>query len=553
LLSSVTNGSGSRRFRRLDDQRLATLVADGDAAAFEALYDRHHAPLLAFCRHMVGNREDAEDALQQAFLRAHRALCAGSVPDLLRPWLYAIARNRCRTLLAARRDLAVPADELEPSFDGLSDDVRRRSELRELVSDIGRLPEDQRGALVLAELGDLSHAEIAAVIGCPAAKVKALVFQARSTLIAEREARCTPCEEIRGELEVAKGGALRRGLLRRHLSHCPPCRTYRLAVSRRGGLASILPVAPTVGLKSAVLGGAGGGASAAAGGGAVLTTGAGGTGVLATGGGLAVKAVVAKVAVTVAVAGAGVGGGVAVVAPPDGPTPAAVAQRVASTSGAKPPDRRSGGGTATTPVSSLGPEALTDRPAGRLRKARRHLRRARQHRRARHRRHVRHRRRAALKIDRASAKPRRARPHPRRTADGSDRLKWPDPRRSRPGGDPNGGPEQDASKRRRPRPGPRRTAPGDGANGGTEGEARERRRRQPGGDPNDDAEDRARRRRPGDRPPEEPPPPPAEDGGPGGEDPGQDPGGEPPRDRPRRRPTPTPTPTPSPEPAPTPD
>ena len=311
LLSSSTHGSVWRRFRRFDDERLATLVAEGDAAAFEALYDRHHAPLLSFCRHMVGNREDAEDALQQAFLRAHRALRAGSVPDAVRPWLYAIARNRCLTLLAARRDLAVPADELESSFDGLAEDVRRRSELRELVSDIGRLPEDQRGALVLAELGDLSHVEIADVIGCPPAKVKALVFQARSTLIAERDARCTPCEEIRGELEVAKGGALRRGLLRRHLSHCQPCRAYRLAASPRSGLAAILPVAPTAGLKSAVLGGAGGGASAAAGGGgALLTTGAGGTGLLATGGGLAVKAVVAKVGLTMAVAGAGVGVGV---------------------------------------------------------------------------------------------------------------------------------------------------------------------------------------------------------------------------------------------------
>ena len=545
--SSRTHGSGSRSFDRLDDARLATLVAQGDAAAFEALYDRHHAPLLAFCRHMLGNREDAEDALQQAFLRAHRALCAGSVPDALRPWLYAIARNRCRTLLAARRDLAVPTDELEPSFDGLSDDVRRRSELRELVSDIGRLPEDQRGALVLAELGDLSHPEIAAVIGCPPGKIKALVFQARSTLIAEREARCTPCEEIRGELEVAKGGGLRRGLLRRHLSHCQPCRAYRLAVSRRGGLASILPVAPTAGLKGAVLGGAGGGASAAAGGGVLLTSGAGGTGVLATGGGLAVKAVVAKVAVTMAVAGAGVGAGVAVVAPSDGPTPEAVAQRVASSSGADAPEHRSGGGTATTPISNLAPEALTDRPAERVRQARRRLRRAREHRRARHRRNVRHRRRAALKIDRAPARTQRARPHPRRTADDSERRRRrPDPRRSQPGGDPNGSSEQDASKRRRPRPGPRRSAPGEGATGGTDGEAGERRRRQPGSDPNDDAEDRARRRRPGDRPPPEPPPPPpAEDGGPSGEDPDQAPSGDPPRDRPRHRPTPTPTPAPT--------
>ena len=217
----------------IDDERLATLVARGDESAFAALYDRHHAPLLAFCRHMVGSREDGEDALQQTFLRAHRALLAGRVPDTVRPWLFAIARNRCRTLLAARRDAAVPVDELEPALDGLADDVVRRADLRELVADLARLPEDQRGALVLFEMGDLSHREIAAVIGCAPEKVKALVFQARTALIAEREARETPCEEIRGQLAVGRAGALRRASLRRHLRHCEPCTAYRLAVARQ--------------------------------------------------------------------------------------------------------------------------------------------------------------------------------------------------------------------------------------------------------------------------------------------------------------------------------
>jgi hypothetical protein len=84
------------------------------------------------------------------------------------------------------------------------------------------------------------------VVGCPPAKVKALVFQARSALIADREARSTPCTEIREQLEVASGGALRRGPLRRHLRQCEPCRIYRTAVAdQRAGLALLLPVAPS--------------------------------------------------------------------------------------------------------------------------------------------------------------------------------------------------------------------------------------------------------------------------------------------------------------------
>jgi RNA polymerase sigma factor (sigma-70 family) len=226
MANVLGRGVGSRRVVELDDERLAALVRSGDDGAFEVLYERHHPSLLASCRRILGNREDGEDALQEAFMRAHRALRTGRPPDAVRPWLFAIARNRCRTMLAARREPATPIDELEPGFDGLADDVRTRADLRELVADLGQLPDDQREALVLFALGDLSHAEIAATIGCRAGKVKALVFQARTTLIAERDARGTPCEEIREQLEVARGGVLRRGSLRRHVRQCTPCTAF---------------------------------------------------------------------------------------------------------------------------------------------------------------------------------------------------------------------------------------------------------------------------------------------------------------------------------------
>src|SRR6478609_3073141 len=282
-----------RRLDQLNDSRLAARVRAGDEAAFEVLYDRHHRSLLSFCRHMLGNAEDGEDALQQTFLRAHGALRSGQLPETVQPWLYAIARNRCKTILAARRPAAVSVEDFEPSFDGLADGVALRADLRELVADLGRLPEDQRAALVLFELGGMSQAEIASSIGVPAGKVKALVFQARTELMAERDARSTPCATIREELAVARGGALRRGPLRRHLNHCEPCQAYRTAVAnQRAGFALILPVAPAIGLKAGVLaaiagkgaldaligGGAASGASggAAGGGGAGHGAGAGG-------------------------------------------------------------------------------------------------------------------------------------------------------------------------------------------------------------------------------------------------------------------------------------
>src|SRR5829696_2231763 len=313
-----------RRAGRLDDARLAALAAGGDERAFEAVYDRHHRALLAFCRHMLGSLDEGEDALQQTFLRAHRSLVAQGPPDELRPWLFAIARNRCLTMLAARRIAAVPVETLEPATEGLSAGVEERADLRELLGDIARLPEDQRSALVLAELGDLSHAQIAAVIEVPAAKVKALVHQARSRLIADRDARETPCEDVREQLSTARGGELRRGLLRRHLALCEPCRAYKDAVAeQRSALALVLPVLPSVGLKDTIFGALGGGGGGAAAGGAALS-GAG------TSAGLAAKSFGTKLAIGAVLAG-GAGGGAVVVEQaatrPERPSATSVASR----------------------------------------------------------------------------------------------------------------------------------------------------------------------------------------------------------------------------------
>jgi len=313
---ALAPAGGPRRSARLlriaSDARLVALVSAGDEAAFEALYDRHHAAILGFCRHMLGSREEAEDALQHTFMAAFRELAGRTQPLEVRPWLFAIARNRCISLLRRRR-AHVSLELAQPAVDGLLVTVERREEVRELLADLGRLPEDQRAALLLAELGALDHAGIAAVLGCPREKVKALVFQARSALAASREARATPCAQIRLELATASGGALRRGPLRRHLRTCDGCRTYKATVAAQHRLLALaLPVVPGTALKASVLGGIG-----SAHGGAVSAGTAGGTlgGVLASS--------TAKLAASIALAGAVAGGGALAVrheAPAPAPT-----------------------------------------------------------------------------------------------------------------------------------------------------------------------------------------------------------------------------------------
>lgn len=290
----------------------------GDDRAFEAIFDRYHRELLGFCRHMLGGHEEAEDALQHVMVSAYRHLRADDRALQLRPWLYAIARNRCISVLRARRETLSFDDIAEPSGEGLAvaDDVEQRQDLKDVLADIARLPDDQRAALVLTEMGALSHDEVAEALGVRRDKVKALVFQARESLSGWREARGADCHVIREQLANLRGGALRRGPLRRHLETCEGCREFRSDVRRqREAMALLLPVVPSLMLKGKVLGAIAAGApatvpaagiTAAAVGAAAGTQVAGGS--LATiGGGLAAKVL------AVAVVGGTAAGGYAVV------------------------------------------------------------------------------------------------------------------------------------------------------------------------------------------------------------------------------------------------
>ena len=314
-----------RRLLRVGDDRLVARVRAGDDDAFEIIYDRYYRGLLAFCGHMLGSRQEAEDALQHSFASAYRALRGGSGDIDLRPWLYTIARNRCLSVLRARRaEVAVDAiADGAGSADGMAAHVERRADLRELVAELQRLPDDQRAALVLFELGDESHEQIAAVLGVRREKVKALVFQAREALLRARAARETPCVEIREQLAILTGRMPRRSIVRTHVERCPGCSEFERDVRRqRAALAVILPLVPTAGLKASVLGfavggggvvalggGAAGGGATVAAGGALAVGGMGGGGAAGTAGAAAAGAIGSAGAATVATSLVTAGGG----------------------------------------------------------------------------------------------------------------------------------------------------------------------------------------------------------------------------------------------------
>jgi len=295
--------------RMRSDEQLVALFRAGSDAAFNVIHDRYRQRLFAYARQMLdGSRQDAEDALQDVFLRAYSSLRASDRPLSLRAWLYRVAHNRCIDHL--RRPMPPAIDLFETSRRPLHDPIaeaERRDDLRRLVQDVRRLPDQQRSALLMREIDGLSYAELAAALGVSLPAVKSLLVRARIGLVEAVEARDTACLDIRTDLAGAfERGVRATGHVRRHLRDCPGCSEYRAELRAvRQGLSALSPGPGPLAaaLKLAGIGGAGSAGAASAGGGA------------AAGGGVAAVAgtgTAAKVAAVVGCAALTAGGAVEV-------------------------------------------------------------------------------------------------------------------------------------------------------------------------------------------------------------------------------------------------
>src|SRR3954449_5704820 len=270
--------------RLQSDEKLVALVRRGNQHAFEALVSRYQARLLAFCRHMLSSREDAEDVLQEVFAAAFNAMVADERPINVRPWLYRIARNR--SLNHLRRHTAIGVDSMDVHFaeNGTStaDKVHKREEFRQLMGDVQGLPETQRTALLLREIDALSYDQIAEAMETTVPSVKSLLVRARVSLAEAAQARLLSCDEVRVELgAVSEGLARTTAPVRRHLRTCERCTHFRKQLrSNNRAMAALYPVGPLFLLKKTILAqlgttAAASGSSAAAGGGAAAAMQAG--------------------------------------------------------------------------------------------------------------------------------------------------------------------------------------------------------------------------------------------------------------------------------------
>jgi RNA polymerase sigma factor (sigma-70 family) len=290
--------------RLLSDERLTRRAVGGDERAFAAIFRRYHQSLYRFCLAIVGNPDDASEALQNTMIKVLRALPGEERKIDLKPWLYRIAHNEAIDLLRRRRETReLDVEQVAPGY-GLAEDAATRERLRRLLADLKELPERQREVLVMRELAGLEFEEIGTALDTSGAVARQTLYEARQSLHQMEEGRAMSCATVTKALSDGDGRITRRRDVRAHLRNCVQCQAFREELkSRQRDLAALSPL-PAVAAAGMLHGLIGGGSQGAAAGGGLATTLGGGAaktiGASAAAKGVATVAVVAAIGVTAA-------------------------------------------------------------------------------------------------------------------------------------------------------------------------------------------------------------------------------------------------------------
>ena len=175
----------ARSYEAVDDAGLVAACLDGDKRAFDVIVERHRRSVYQVCYRFVGNHEDASDLAQEAFLRAWRGLRNFKGQAALSTWLYRIAVNVCLNRVSVKKPEAEPLTE-DRFVDERSEDpgagLVRGERAVAVRRAIAELPDKQRATLILRTYHDLSHQQIADILGSSVGAVKANFFHALANL-----------------------------------------------------------------------------------------------------------------------------------------------------------------------------------------------------------------------------------------------------------------------------------------------------------------------------------------------------------------------------------
>jgi RNA polymerase sigma factor (sigma-70 family) len=207
--------------------------------------------LHAYCSAILGDAQDADDAVQNTLIKAHAALGADDEVRAVRPWLHRIAHNEAISLMRRRRPVSELAATVEDRAPGPPEAIAEQEEIRAVLQAIVELPERSREALLLREVGGLRHVEVAQALGTSPGNARQAVFEARTALQDDRAGRNASCQAIREEMSRRERRRASR-TVRGHLRSCDACRAWSDAETRRR---QVLGLAPGAGVSLAGTGG----------------------------------------------------------------------------------------------------------------------------------------------------------------------------------------------------------------------------------------------------------------------------------------------------------
>ena len=168
---------------QVEDSILVRAAQNGDVDAFEELVRRYQTSIYRVALRMLGSRADAQDAVQETFVRAWRALPRFRHDSAISTWLYRIVTRRALDRIASRRSTGTLNEvEVEAGPDP-AQAAEHQERLRAIRRAMARLPPDQRAALVLREFEGLSYQEVAQVLGASVPAIKTRIHRARLTII----------------------------------------------------------------------------------------------------------------------------------------------------------------------------------------------------------------------------------------------------------------------------------------------------------------------------------------------------------------------------------
>ena len=169
----------------MNEEQLVAACMAGHREAFEIIVERHRRTVYQLCYRFVGNHEDASDLSQDVFVRAYKGLQRFRGQSSLGTWLYRIGVNVCLNRVSAKRPLTEPIDA-RPHVDERAPDAAgellRAERAAEVRAAIARLPNKQRATVILRVYHELSHEEIAGILGSSVGAVKANFFHALGNL-----------------------------------------------------------------------------------------------------------------------------------------------------------------------------------------------------------------------------------------------------------------------------------------------------------------------------------------------------------------------------------